>query len=33
MKRQTKRCILWIIIGALWIIAIGTIAFIALILR
>jgi len=33
MKKQTKQCISWIVIGVLWIMAIGIIAFIMSILR
>jgi len=33
MKKQTKRCISWIVIGVLWVMAISVIAFIVSILR
>jgi len=33
MKKDTKRCISWIVIGVLWIIAVGVAAFIMSILR
>jgi len=33
MKKENKQCILWIVIGVLWILAVGIIAFVISILK